>query len=265
VVAQVAGAGGNVPAGAINNWPSNPCGATPAPNQVQTCSSADLKVSNPQGTSGGVDTHNVTVATADDVRQFQSQVDNLKKQLGDKVKQDMQSKAPQDVFAVDPTGQGLTVTTDVQPALPNPDDQYQQTNINVSAHGKAAMYNPGDVKKVINDDLLSLVPKNQQVATSPPPDTHDVAITQAGDDGTIIFNATETAFTQPVVDLSSLKDRFSGKTRSSVQQIVEQQFPGAQPTADVSQSIPFFVLPFFSSRIEIFISVHPPATTTPAT
>jgi len=126
------------------------------------------------------------------------------------------------------------------------------------------MYNPKDVKKVINDDLLSLVPKNQQVATNPPPDTHDLAITQAGDDGTVIFNATETAFTQPVVDLSSLKDRFAGKTRSSVQQSVEQQFPGAQPTAEVSQSIPFFVLPFFSSRIEIFISVHPPAST-PAT
>jgi len=256
VAAQSPGSAGNVAAQAINQWPSNPC------NQSPFCSPKDLQVSNPQATSGGVDAHNITVASQQDVQQFQSQVDTLNKQLTDKVKQDMQAKSAGYSFAIDPTGQGQTLTTEVQPPLPNAGDQYSPTTIQVSAHGKAAMYKPQDVKKVINDDVVGQIPKDRQLATTPPPDTHDITITQSGDDGTVIFNATETAFTQPMFDFNNLKDRFAGKSKRSVCDIVEQVFASqVEPISQnctVQQSIPFFVLPFFSSRIEVNVLVgHP--------
>ena len=266
VVAQVAGSAGNVPAGAVNVWPNNPCNPPPSPppDFVQTCTAKDITVGNPQATAGGVDQHTVTVASDSDVQQFKQSQQNLDNQLRDKVKTDMTAKAPNDVFAVDPSNQGVTLTDDVSPALPNPGDQYSATQITVHVHGKAAMYNLDDVKRDINDDLKhEQISPDEELVTDPRPAT-TVSITQAADDGTVVFNASETGFTQPIVDTAGLKNSLSGKSKSSAVQTVREVFGGDKTVqnVDISQSIPFFVLPLFSSRIEVDVKVVPPPTQT---
>ena len=264
VVAQVAGNAGNVPAGAISVWPNNPCNPPPSPppNFVQTCAPKDLQVANPQATGGGVDQHTITVASDADVQQFKQSQQNLDNQIRDKVKADMQAKAPNDVFAVDPSGQGLTLTDDVSPGLPSPGDQYSPTQITVHVHGKAAMYNPDQVKGQISDDLKhTQVSPDQELVADPPPRTA-VNITQAADDGTVVFNASESGFVQPIVDTAGLKSTLTGKSKTGAAQAARQFIdPGGKivQSVDVSQSIPFFVLPYFSSRIQVDIRVVPPS------
>lgn len=267
VVAQTPGASGNVPAQAINQWPQNPCNPSPSapPDAIQTCGSGDIVVANPQPTSGGVDAHTVSVVTDSDLQSFQQQVATLEKQLSDKVKQEMQTKAPHASFAVDPTGGGLSINSDVQPPLPNVGDQFQPTTITVSVHGRAAMYNPDDLRKVLVDDLTAAVPKDQQLITNPAPDVRGVTVTQAGDDGTVIFNATETAYTRPNVDFARLRDRLAGKSRSSVFGVVEELLGSQVQGVEVSEAFPFSLMPFlplFSSRIDVVVL---PQVTSPAT
>jgi hypothetical protein len=269
VVAQVPGEKGNVPAQAIDQWPQNPCNAPPSgsPDQIQTCSSSDIVVSNPQPTSGGVDAHTVTVVSDADRASFQQQVDGLEKQLSEKVKQDLQAKAPHLTFAVDPTGGGLAITTDVQPPLPNVGDEYQPTTITVSAHGRAAMYNPDDLRKVLDDDLAAAVPKDQQLIANPSPHADQITVTQAGDDGTVIFNATITAYSRPAIDFARLRDRLAGKSRSAAFGVVEEVFGSQVQGVEVSEAFPFSilpVLPLFSSRIDVVVvpQVNAPAAPT---
>ncbi|HEV3123887.1 MAG TPA: hypothetical protein VG266_04845 [Candidatus Dormibacteraeota bacterium] len=242
ISAQVAGAAGNVSAGAVNTWPANP----DATNTI---------VTNPAATSGGVDAHNVTVVSDQDKQAMQASLDDTKKRLTDKVKADLQAKASGKTIAQDPSGAGLTVTPDVQPPLPNSGDQYQPTNITVTMHGKAAVYSAADLTKVVNDDLKAQVPNNETLASSPAPNVPPPKITQAADDGTVVFSATGTGFTQPVIDLQKLKDKFTGKSRGTVRTLTDQALGTAVQSVDVSQSIPFFVLPFFSSRIEVKLTV----------
>jgi hypothetical protein len=245
ISAQVAGAAGNVNAGAISSWPANP-------------DATDTIVTNPQPAAGGVDAHNVTVVSDADKQAMQASLDDLKKRLGDKVKADLTAKAASKIIAQDPSGAGLTVTDDVQPALPNTGDQYQPTNITVTAHGKAAVYSPADLAKVVSDDLQAQVPKNETLVTTPPPTVPPPKITQAGDDGTVVFSATSSGYTQPVIDLSKLKDKFTGKSKDTVRTLIDQALGKQVDSIDVSQSpaLHLWFMPFFSSRIEVKVTVN---------
>jgi hypothetical protein len=242
ITAQTPGASGNVAAGAINSFPGNP-------------DSPDTIVTNLDPTSGGVDQHNITIVSDQDLAQFKAQAEDIRKRLAEKVKGDMQAKAPGKVFAIDPAQNGVTVSADVNPALPNSGDQYAPADITVNVHGKATMYNPNDVRDVINKDVLASVPKNETLASNPPPEIPAPKITQAGDDGIVVFSATERAFTHPIVDVQRLKDRFAGKSRSTVRQVAAESLGSQVEAVDVSQTIPFFVLPLFSSRVDVQLEV----------
>jgi hypothetical protein len=238
-------AAGNVAAGTITQWPNNPCG--PNGQYKGVCAPSDLTVSNPQPTSGGTDAKQVVVASQSDVSGWQKQVDDLKNQLGGKAKQDMQGHAGGKTMAVDPGGSGLTVSFDITP-LPKPDDQFQPTTITVAAHGKAAFYTPADVKKVVAADLAAQVPKDEMLAEKPT--ISEPKVTQASDDGTVIFAVTGNGYSQPVIDVQGLKSRFAGKSQSDVRRIAREVVSQLQDVR-ISQSIPFFVLPFFSGRIDV--------------
>ena len=240
-------AAGNVGANTITQWPTNPCG--PNGQYHGICAPSDLTVTNPQATSGGADAKQVVTASAGDVQGWQKQVDTLKSQLGDKVKQDMAGKAGSDkVAAVDPGGAGLVVNVDVTPPLPKVDDQYQASTITVAAHGKGAYYNPADVKKAVAADLASLVPKDQTLADKPT--ISDPRVTVASEDGSVIFAVTGSGFSQPIIDVQGLKSQFAGQSAGSVRSLARVKISQLQDVT-IHQSIPFFVLPFFSGRIEV--------------
>ncbi|HZS15047.1 MAG TPA: hypothetical protein VFC09_10640 [Candidatus Dormibacteraeota bacterium] len=238
---------GNLPANTVTQWPGNPCG--PNGQYKGVCAPSDLTVTNPQPTSGGADAKQVTTASASDVQGWQQQVTTLKQQLTDKVKQDMQGKAGAGRQpAVDPGGSGQTISNDITP-LPNADDQYQTTTITVTVHGKGAFYNPADVKKIVLADLTGQIAQGEQLA--PNPTIPDPKITQASDDGTIIFSDNATGYSEPVIDVQGLKDRFAGKSQSDVKSIAREIIGSPVQDVTIDQHIPFFVLPFFSGHIEV--------------
>jgi len=240
-------AAGNLPASTITQWPGNPCG--PNGQYKGVCAPSDLTCSNPDPTTGGADAKQVTTASGNDVQGWQKQVDDMKAQLGDKVKQDMAGKAGAGkVAATDPGGSGTTITYDVTP-LPKVDDQYQTTTISVAVHGKAAYYNPADVKKVAMDDLTGQVAKGEQLA--PGPTVPDPKVTQASDDGTVIFSLNATGYSEPVIDVQGLKSRYTGRSQSEVVSVTKEIIGSSVQDVHIDQHIPFFVLPFFSGHIEV--------------
>jgi hypothetical protein len=240
-------AAGNLPANTITQWPGNPCG--PNGQYKGVCAPSDLTVSNPAPTSGGADSKQVTTASSGDVQGWQQQVNTLKQQLGDKVKQDMAGKAGSGkVAAVDPGGSGQTIAYDITP-LPAADAQFQTTTITVTVHGKGAYYDPAAVKSAARGDLGAQVPTGDQLA--PEPSVPEPKITQASDDGTVIFSEPVSGYSEPIIDVQGLKGKFAGHSQSDVKSIARETIGSSVQDVQVDQHIPFFVLPFFSSRIEV--------------
>jgi hypothetical protein len=238
---------GNLPANTITQWPGNPCG--PNGQYKGVCAPSDLTCSNPQPTTGGADAKLVVSASGNDVQGWQKQVDDMKAQLTDKIKADLAAKAGSGkVVATDPGGSGLTIAYDITP-LPKVDDQYQPTNISVTVHGKGAYYSVADVKKIALDDLTAQVAKTEQLA--PNPTVPDPKVTQASDDGTVIFSLNATGYSEPVIDVQGLKDRFVGKGQADVKRIAKEIIGSPVQNVTIDQHIPFFVLPFFSGHIEV--------------
>jgi len=238
---------GNVGANTITQWPSNPCGPNGQYNKI--CSPSDLTVTNPQPASGGADAKQVVTASAGDVSGWQKQVDDLKGSLTAKVKSDMQGKAGGNLQpAVDPGGSGQTISTDVTP-LPKADDQYSTNTITVTIHGKGAFYNPADVKKLVRGDLQGQVPQGEQLSDTIT--VTDPKVTQASDDGTVIFSSTGSGYAQPIVNVQGLKDQFAGQSEDSVKNTARLKIAQLQ---DVSIDRSFFhlwFLPLFSGHIEV--------------
>jgi hypothetical protein len=104
---QTADAKGNVPGGSITYWPPdqqpNLCKPQPPANQ-DLCSAT-----NPQPTTGGVDAKQLTVASAQDVSNWNTQVTQIENNLTNQVNSDLQTKGAGKTFAVDPAGHGKSI------------------------------------------------------------------------------------------------------------------------------------------------------------
>ena len=238
---------GNVGANTITQWPNNPCG--PNGPYKDICSPSDLTVANPQPASGGADAKQVVTASKSDIDGWTNQIKQLQNTLTGKVKQDMQSKAGSDhVPAVDPGNSGVTITNDITP-LPKQDDQYQPTQITVTIHGKAAYYNPADVQRIVKADLGALVPQGEALAERP--NIGEPKITQASDDGTVIFSATGSGYAQPIIDVQGLKSQFAGKSDGDVRSLAREKISQLLDVTIQKSAFHLWFLPFFSGRITI--------------
>jgi hypothetical protein len=238
---------GNAGANTITQWPGNPCG--PNGQYKGVCTSSDLTVTNPQAAAGGADAKQVTTANGSDLAAWGKQVEDLKAQVTDKAKKDLDAKAgPGKQVAVDPGGSGLTLSYDL-PAMPKVDEQFATTNMNVAVHGKGAYYNPADIKKVVADDLKAQVPQGEALAENA--NIPDPKVSQASDDGTVIFTVSASGFSQPVIDVQGLKDRFTGKSETDVKRISRELIGSPLKDVTIDHHIWFFVLPYFSGRIEV--------------
>lgn len=268
VSATSTGAAGNVAAGAINQVDPAANGCNPANYQTNPpqCSPQDFRVTNPAAASGGVDAKTLTVVSDQDLAGFKSQVDQLTKAGQDKAKQEIPGKAgqPNFVYAIDPANNGFSCSNTTNPPLPASGDLYQQTTITVVVHCTAVLYNPADVKHKIQD---ALVKKTQEtLAGGSLLDSgkviKDPQVQQSGADGRVVFNGSGSGFIGQGVDPQQLKDSFAGKGRGTVRDIVVQKYGSAAvQDVQISQSIPWFTLPYFSGRIEVQVCVRTPQAT----
>ena len=270
VTASSQGAAGNVPAGGINspdpaingcnpqNYPTPPPGGGPY-QPPPACSPGDFRVTNPSAAGGGADQHTLTVVQDSDVAAFQAQLQQTTGSLTDKVKADMLAKAPGKTFAIDPGKSGLTLSQDLSPAVPASGDQAPATqDITVAEHGQGALYNPKEVRARLEERLRQDVQQTQAdaILSDSGRVVGDPVVQQAGPDGVVVFSISGSGYAQPPVDYARLRDNFTGHSRDSVRQVVQAQFGKAVQDVQVAQTIPFFVLPLFSSRIDVSICVR---------
>lgn len=247
---------GNVAANTITQWPGNPC-----VNRQPVCSPSDLKSTNPAAATGGADAKTNVVASSQDVSGWTTQVTQSEQTLTAQAKQDMQSKGAGKTFAVDPAGHGTSVACTVTPALPAANAVFTTTQETVACNGKAAVYNPSDVTTDVTADLQTQVAQGDSLATNSINCTKP-AVTQAADDGTVVLSVNCTSFSRPSIDLTALKGQLAGKSPSDARNVIQHRLNRVQNVTISQSPMPFFWLPFFSSRIEIdenFVSQPPPA------
>ena len=247
---------GDVAANTITKWPQNPCPSPPSPPNNPGCKASDLTETNPAAATGGADAKTNTVASQTDVTGWNTQVSTSEQTLTTQANQDMQNKAAGKTLAKDPGGNGVTVTCTVTPPLPAVNAVFSTTQETIACNAKAAAYNPSDVSAVVKADLQQQVAQGDTLATDAISCTK-ASVTQAADDGTVVLNVQCTSYSRPAIDLNALKGQLTGHTPGDARNIIEHRFDHVQ-TVTVSQSpIPFFWLPFFSSRIEIDESTAP--------
>lgn len=247
---------GNVAANTITKWPMNPCNPP-----ALICTPTDLKSTNPAAATGGADAKTNVIASTQDLAAWTAQVTQSKQTLTAQAKQDMQSKAAGKTFAVDPGGNGTTVACAVTPALPAANAVFATAKETVTCNGKAAVYNPGDITTDVKADLQQQVAQGDSLATDSINCTKP-AVTQAVDDGTVVLSVQCTSFSRPNVDLNALKGQLTGKSPSDARNVIQHRLNRVQNVAITQSPVPFFWLPFFSSRIEVdenFVAQPPPA------
>lgn len=251
VQAATAGAKGNVTAGAIKVWPQNLCNPG-QPQGVVKCVPADLIVLNIQPTAGGVDEKTLVVASDKDVASFAAQRDKLEGQLKDQITQDMTKKAQGKQFAIDPTGSGKTIDFTVTPPLPASGDTFAEAKITVAAHGKASLFNPSDIRKIVIADLQGKAPQGETLVTDKNLTISQPSVTQASDDGTVVVNVSATGYSTPEINLDSLKGLVTGKGVDDAKRVLRNRIGDRVQQVDIVQSpFPFFFLPFFASHVQV--------------
>ena len=269
VVASQAGTAGNVGANAIDTVDPSANGCNPSnypAGSAPNCDpKTDFKVFNSAAATGGVDAKTLTVVSDQDLASFKSQVTQLTQAGQAKAKTDIPTKAqrPGEQLAIDPAGNGFSTSVDVTPPLPASGDQYAQTTITVTVHGTGVLYLADDISNRVQTELTRRVTEQTPNGTLLGSGTviKPAVVQQSGSDGRVVFNAAGSGYVSPGVDPQQLKDGFAGKSRTTVRDVVNQRFGSAVQDVQFSQPIPWFTLPYFSSRIEVRVCVHSPTET----
>jgi hypothetical protein len=244
-VDQTPAASGNVDAGTLTLWPGDPC-----PDPI-ACPGIHIGVTNGNPASGGADPKQVTAASATDVANWKAQVSQIENALGAQIQTDLQSKAAGKTIAKDPTGNGEAISySGAKPALPAVNAPFTATSITVAAAAQASIYDPIAVRNAVIADLDKLVKPGDELAPgrlSTPP----CAVTQANDAGTVVLACSATDFSQPTVNLNTLKAHLTGRTPGSAQGIVESNIAKVQGVTVSEWPFKLFYLPLRASQIEI--------------
>ena len=248
---------GNVAANAITYWPQNPC--SDPTNCTFFKQTYQINVTNPQPTTGGADAKQQTTASSSDVSNWQNQVTQIENNLTSQVNSQLQGQAAGRTFAVDPSGGGKSLTFDVKPSLPSADQQFATTGITITANAKAVVYTPKDPQNNMLSDIKAQVSQGDQLGpNSFKPGACQV--TQADVDGTVILSCAATGFSQPVVDLHSLRSQLAGKNPGDANKIIQSKVDKVQDVEVSEFPFKWFYLPLNASRIKItenFVSQPP--------
>jgi hypothetical protein len=254
---QSAGAGGNVAANTLTLWQGDPC-----PNPL-TCLGIHITVTNNSAASGGTDARQTTAATATDVANWTAQVTQTESGLSTQIQSDLTAKAAGKTFAKDPAGNGYTIAySPPKPALPAVGAPFAATTIVIAGTGQAVIYDPVAVRNDVIADLDKLVKAGDELApgrlNTPP-----CAVTQANVNGTVVLACSATDFSQPTVNLNSLKAQLTGRNPGNAQKIVESNIAKVQGVSVSEWPFKLFYLPLRASQISIIENFVAPATKSP--
>jgi hypothetical protein len=234
----VQGSSTNVPANTLTVFP----GGSAYP---------DITVTNPSAASGGANSQQEVTASATDVANWNAEITTIEGTLATQIQTDLNARAAGKTFAKDPTGGGETISYALSPPkLPAVNAAYTATTIQVVASATAAIYDPVAVRNDVIADLDKLVKPGDELAPgklSTPPCT----VTQANVNGTVILACSATDYSQPQVNLDTLKAQLTGRNPGNAQKIVESNIEKVQNVKVSEWPFQLFYLPLRASQITI--------------
>jgi hypothetical protein len=253
-----------IAANTLTGWPSDPCPTPEPPNAADipnfpyyACFGASdhqyhaITVTNPSASTLGTNATTTTSASATDVANWNAEITTIEATLATQIQTDLNARAAGKTFAKDPTGGGETISYALSPPkLPAVNAAFTATTIQVVATATAAIYDPVAVRNDVIADLDKLVKPGDELAPgklSTPPCT----VTQANVNGTVILACSATDYSQPQVNLDTLKAQLTGRNPGNAQKIVESNIVKVQNVKVSEWPFQLFYLPLRASQIAI--------------
>jgi hypothetical protein len=241
----VPGSAGNVGAGAIDQ-----CATGEA-----LCSTDMVTVTNLKAATGGSDVTTETVASASDIASWQDQLNQVETQLGDTATNDLNAKAEGDRPAIDPNGDGKSVTFAVQPTSFSsiaPNTVMSAETVTVTMTAQETVYNPAAVQADVLADLQKStnLPSGDSLIASQL-QLKKLQVIQSGSDGTFALSVEGVDYYHPQLSLGQLGSQLTGHNPGDVAGIVQQEIPDVQSVDVKITPVQLFFMPLFSSHIKI--------------
>lgn len=202
----------------------------------------ELKVDNPQATTGGADARTATIVQQSDI---DSIVTAYAKDAVPRVQDELKAKASGQRLEFVGSGVAPTVTADhkVGDELQSP----YSFNVTVTVAGDAVAFDEKKVKSLLRDALNRRVPPGSQL-TENPSITYDVS--GATKDGAITINGHAAGSYTPVFIEGNIRAHLKGKSPSSARAFLET-LPNVVDARIVESPFSLPWLPLFSSRISL--------------
>jgi hypothetical protein len=248
ITAVQAGTNSNVQQNAINQWDPSFCSGG-----SDYCN--DITVDNQAQTTGGVNASTETIASSSDIANWQEQIGQVEEQLGNQAQSDLQTKAAGERAAIDPGGNGKSITYIINPSSFPPATAgtvMSAETVTVTMNAAETVYNPASIQADVLADLKastnlpsgdSLVPGQLSL--------NKLQIIEAGSDGTFAASVSGVDYYRPAVSLGQLRNQLTGHNPGDVSGIVKQQIPDVQSVSVSETPLKLFFMPFSSSRIQI--------------
>jgi hypothetical protein len=254
-----------VQANTLTDWPSDPCPTPEPPNATDLpgfpydgCfGSSDhqyhaITVTNPNPSTTGANATTTTSASPTDVANWNAEITTEENTLASQIQTILAGKAGGKKFAVDPGHNGETISYVTTPKAfpPAANAAFATTTITVSASAQAAIYDPVAVRNDVIADLDKLVKPGDELApgklTTPP-----CTVTQANVNGTVILACSATDYSQPQVNLNTIKAQLTGRNPGNAQKIIESNIDKVQNVHVSEWPFQLFYLPLRASQIAI--------------
>ena len=250
VQAMVAGIAGNVQLGQIDAWVNDPC-----TGGISSCPPGSISVNNPAATTGGVDASTETVASASDLTNWQEQIGQVETQLGNQAQSDLQTKAAGERPAIDPGGNGKSITYTISPSSFPPaaaGTVMSAETVTVTMNAAETVYDPATVQADVLADLKAStnLPSGDSLVPGQLSLSH-LQVIEAGSDGTFAMSVSGVDYYRPSISLGQLRSQLAGHNPGDVSGIVKHQIPDVQSVKVDEAPLQLFFMPFSSSRIQI--------------
>jgi len=261
VQAVAEGATGDVAQEAIDTWVNDPCTSSGC-GVYGTATS--VTVANSAATTGGTNATTETVADASDVATWQDEVSQSETALTEAADADLAAKAGQDKPAIDPNGDGRTVSFTISPtsfSTVAANTVMTAETVTVTMTASETVYNPAAVQAIVLADLekSTNLPSGDTLIASQL-QLKNLQVIQSGSDGTFAMSVTGVDYYHPVaVSLTQLQSQLTGHSPGDVATLVEQQIPDVQSVSVHISPVQLFFMPLFSSNIKIVETYVTPA------
>jgi len=203
----------------------------------------DLKVDNPDPTTGGADPRSATVIQQSDI---DSIVTAYATTEVPKVQDELNAKAPGQRLV--PVGNGVASSVSADHKVGDELQSPFNFNVTVTVAGDAVAFDEKKVKSMLRDALSRKVPPGSQLTENP---TLTYEATGATRDGGITLNGHAVGSYTPVFLENKIRAYLKGKSPSSAHAFLLQKLPNVVDARIVQAPFSLPWLPFFSSHINL--------------